>query len=317
MFVVVSAVLLLLLSCRAVNNVFFLKNNAWGKRFLQAWKHFTLHAENKESKNGGSKTCGFYDQCPFGVAMLQVAQDYHWWRLEQKHQQRYQQQSRLSSLEKEVGCKKWLQSRSYNATLENLAFRSGNNIQNTLFQDELGRLVGMHSGSGSSSMSSASLRVRQWKDANVPLQIGPILLVPTWEGGLRFPLPLSSSMLTLSNSYSPVSSSVATTPQPQQQQNNTTTTIENYYSIPSSLTIEPTSLFFGQTYNQSQGVDPASNWPFAIHAKYSNMFCGNEDAKKKFRFEIKNRVIHETQCSSEERTSMWNNSASCWAIWNT
>ena len=78
------------------------------------------------------------------------------------------------------GCSPILQSHPYNTTLEELAFRSGPNIQNTLFSDELIRHM--------SSQSNTST----WKDTNVPLQICQILLVPTWEGGLRLPSTSSS-----------------------------------------------------------------------------------------------------------------------------
>ena len=140
---------------------------------MQAWKHFTLNAENDHEK---WKTCGYYDQCPFGVAMLQVAQDYYWLQQQQRQQQRQQQDNSLFEVEE----LNWLQSHPYNTTLEELAFRSGPNIQNTLFSDELIRLT------------SSQSNTFNWKAMNVPLQIGPILLVPTWEGGLRLPSTSSS-----------------------------------------------------------------------------------------------------------------------------
>ena len=254
-----------------INNMFFLKNNMWGRRFLLAWKHFTLNAENDYGK---WKTCGYYDQCPFGVAMLQVAQDYHWMR-----QQQQQPSTSTSKLEWEQN---WLQSRHYNTTLEDLAFRSGANIQNTLFKEELARLT--------SSQSN-----NYWKDANLPLQIGPILLIPTWEGGLRLPSTTTSSSASNSQHDGYVNNK-----EEDSSSNN------KYDLVLSSLTNEPTSLF-EKIHNQSP-------WPFAIHAKYSNLFCHRE-AKYFFDFELKYKAIHRDQCTSTELSSMWNDSASCWAKW--
>lgn len=48
-----------------VNNIFIIRNNDWGKRFIQVWKELAL----------GGKSCGYFDQCPFGVAMLQLLTD--------------------------------------------------------------------------------------------------------------------------------------------------------------------------------------------------------------------------------------------------
>jgi hypothetical protein len=243
----------------------------WGKRFLLAWKYFTLNAENENEK---WKTCGYYDQCPFGVAMLQVAQDYHCMRHEQQQQQ---PSTSTSKLEWEQN---WLQSRHYNTTLEELAFRSGANIQNTLFRDELARLT--------SSQSN-----KHWKDANIPVQIGPILLIPTWEGGLRLPSTTTPLASISQDGYDA-------------NNKDDSSNSHKYDLAPSSLMNEPSSLF--------ENIHNESPWPFAIHAKYSNLFC-HRNAKYFFDFELKYKAIHREQCTATELSSMWNESASCWAKW--
>ena len=224
----------------SVNDVFFLKKGVWGKRFLQVWNHFILDNEIPVS-------CGYNDQCPFGVAIMQVAQDYHRVLQQEGHQLLMNDASHVLQL-------------PYNNSLEGLAWRSGVNIQETIFKDELGRLT--------SSQSKA------WKEENVPIQIGPMLLVPTWEGGLRLP--------------------------------NT--------SIPSSLTIEKTSLF-------EEKVHKFGTWPFALHAKYSGFFCNdnkehNKDhGHRRVQYLRSSLAIHRDQCSPSEFESMRDERAQCWARW--
>lgn len=49
-----------------INNIFFIRNDLWGRRMMKVWKHLVK----------GGRSCGYYDQCPFGMALVQVALDY-------------------------------------------------------------------------------------------------------------------------------------------------------------------------------------------------------------------------------------------------
>jgi hypothetical protein len=108
----------------SVNDLFFLKNDVWGKIFLQAWNHFI-------PDNNSPESCGYYDRCPFGVSMLQVSQDYS------RMQQQEELQPSMLNWSHVMGL-------PYNQTLEDLAWRSGI-VQQTLFKDELGRLTASQS----------------------------------------------------------------------------------------------------------------------------------------------------------------------------
>ena len=285
----------------------------WGRRFVQAWKYFTLNT-NSTGPNSIT-TCGNYDQCPFGIAMLQLIQDYYWILRRRKQQRRgtiQNQQNRTlisssSNIDDNDNDKDtdddydndhyWsfmLQSRPYNATLEELAFRSGTNIQDTLLKEEISRLTIFSSSSLSSLLSSngnnsnSNNNWKRRKDTNIPVQVGPILLVPTWEGGLRLP---SSSL----------SSSTHT-------KDNNNTIFHDY--IPSSLMIEPSGAFVVDNNDNSSN----SSWPFAIHAKYNRMFC-HRHSKYFFDFEIQSKLLHHEQCTASEISAMWNERATCWSRW--
>jgi len=235
-----------------INNEYLIKNNIWGKRFTQAWKYFTTEVEQDGDPRW--KTCGFFDQCPFAIAMLQVVHDYHWWVA--------QEDIPLTEL----------LSRPYNLTLEEYAFRKGTAWMHKRFKTEMGELTGVNPGGHNA----------QLKENNIPLQIGPVLLVPTWKGGVQFPLD---------------------------------DTI-----IPSSISIEPTNVF--------NEIFKTSAWPFAIHAKYSRLFC----RRTTFDFERQwNKILfgyntttktyndHNdlSQCTASERVSMTSDIAHCYARWKT
>lgn len=51
---------------RFINNLFLIRNSEWGRKFLLVWVHFI----------SGGKSCGNYDQCHFGLAMLQILEDH-------------------------------------------------------------------------------------------------------------------------------------------------------------------------------------------------------------------------------------------------
>ena len=215
-----------------INNVFFVRNTQWGRRFVQAWKHWTI----------SGSSCGWYDQCPFGVALVQLIQDY----------QHYQQADEHDLDE--------ILSRPFNETLEIMALRSGKKVQSTILKDELGRIT------NSSARGTAK--------SSAPLTIGPVLLIPAWgeETGNE----------------------------------------ENKDGLlpQSSLSIEPVALF-------DKIHETTNTWPFAVHSKYSRIFCPSKHATPNVSslFASRSAAMHQSQCTPNEREQMVDPRAACWSVW--
>ncbi|KAL3916233.1 MAG: hypothetical protein SGILL_005271 [Bacillariaceae sp.] len=247
-----------------INDIFFIRNNPWGQRFVQAWKHFVLNTENPEDDEAHFRTCGYYDQCPFGIAMLQVTHDYHQWKRQEENSEKGT--DNLSSL---------LLSLPFNETLEDMAFRSGTKVQHTLFKDELGQMV-------------EQPRISEMRDSNMAIQIGPILMIPTWPGGLRVPANDSDATTHLRGTMSEKEST--------------------YQWLPTSLSLEPT-----QTFNQEFQFP----WPFGIHAKYSKFFCHRRTPGEYRLFQDLWKSTLLDQCTAPELVSMTNDTAhpQCWSRW--
>jgi hypothetical protein len=49
-----------------INNIFLIRNDDWGRRFVKVWRDLVW----------AGKSCGYYDQCPFGMAIIQLSLDY-------------------------------------------------------------------------------------------------------------------------------------------------------------------------------------------------------------------------------------------------